>query len=205
MAFGIWFTYFLLMTAIAYTPGPMTMFSMSTSVRNGFARTVPAILGGSCAYCVQMVVVYFGLGAIVQGSVVVFNCIKWVGVAYLVVLALKNWRSVPMAGDEGDAHPAPTPRRQFCLGFATGMSNPKSILVFTVLFPQFIEPAHYTAHFCILAGSFFVIQGSSAVSYALFGARVFRWLRRRSLEHVQHKATAVILFGAAGMLAASRR
>lgn len=205
MAFGTWLTYFLLMTAIAYTPGPMTMFSMSTSVRNGFARTVPAILGGSCAYCVQMVVVYFGLGAIVQGSVVVFTCIKWVGVAYLVVLALKNWRAVPMAGEEEDARPAPAPRRQFCLGFATGMSNPKSILVFTVLFPQFIDPAHYTAHFCILAGSFFVIQGSSAVSYALFGARVFRWLRRRSLEHVQHKATAFILFGAAGMLAASRR
>ncbi|MDR3043353.1 MAG: LysE family translocator [Desulfovibrio sp.] len=205
MAFGTWFTYFLLMTAIAYTPGPMTMFSMSTSVRNGFARTVPAILGGSCAYCVQMAVVYFGLGAIVQGSVTVFNCIKWVGVAYLAVLALKNWRTVPQAGDEGEALPAPAPRRQFCLGFATGMSNPKSILVFTVLFPQFIEPAHYTTHFCILAGSFFVIQGSSAVSYAVFGARVFRWLRRRSLEHIQHKATAAILFGAAGMLAVSRR
>ena len=205
MAPTVWFTYFLLMTAIAYTPGPMTMFSMSTSVRNGFARTVPAILGGSCAYCAQMVVVYFGLGAIVQGSVAVFNCIKWVGVAYLVALALKNWRAAPMAGDGADARPAPTPRRQFCLGFATGMSNPKSILVFTVLFPQFIEPARYTAHFCILAASFFVIQGSSAVSYAQFGARVFRWLRRRSLEHVQHKATAAILFGAAGMLAVSRR
>ncbi len=205
MTFGTWFTYFLLMTAIAYTPGPMTMFSMSTSVRNGFARTLPAILGGSCAYCVQMVVVYFGLGAIVQGSVVVFNCIKWVGVAYLLTLALKSWRSAPMAMGDMDARPAPTPRRQFCLGFATGMSNPKSILVFTVLFPQFIEPAHYTGHFFILAASFFVIQGSSAVSYALFGARVFRWLRRRALEHLQHKATAAILLGAAGMLAASRR
>ncbi len=205
MAFGTWFTYFLLMTAIAYTPGPMTMFSMSTSVRNGFARTVPAILGGSCAYCVQMVVVYFGLGAIVQGSVTVFNCIKWVGVAYLVVLAVKNWRAVAAAADDAHIHAAPAPRRQFCLGLATGMSNPKSILVFTVLFPQFIDPAHYTMHFCILAGSFFVIQGSSAVSYALFGARVFRWLRRRSLEHVQHKATAMILLGAAGMLAASKR
>ena len=205
MAFGTWFTYFLLMTAIAYTPGPMTMFSMSTSVRNGFARTLPAILGGSCAYCAQMVVVYFGLGAIVQGSVVVFNCIKWVGVAYLLALALKSWRSAPMAVGSTDARPAPTPRRQFCLGFATGMSNPKSILVFTVLFPQFIEPAHYTGHFLILAASFFVIQGSSAVSYALFGARAFQWLRGRSLEHIQNKVTATILCGAAGMLAASRR
>ena len=91
------------------------------------------------------------------------------------------------------------------LGFATGMSNPKSVLVFTVLFPQFITPSHYTSHFITLSVSFFLVQGSSAISYALFGARVFRWMREKGLTDVQNKVTAVILFLAGGILACSKK
>jgi len=205
MAFNTWFTYLLLMTAIAYTPGPMTMFSMSSSVRNGFARTLPAIAGGSCAYVTQMVIVYLGLGVVVQSSSLIFNTIKWGGVAYLVILAVRNWRQPPMDASWDHGRPATTLVRLFCLGYATGMSNPKSVLVFTVLFPQFIDPARYTVHFLILAASFFVIQGSSAVAYALFGARTFRWLRERCLTRLQNRVTAVILFCAGGLLAVSEK
>ena len=85
------------------------------------------------------------------------------------------------------------------------MSNPKSVLVFTVLFPQFIDPVHYTNHFIALSVSFFFIQGSSAIAYALFGARVFMWMKQRGLTHIQNKATAVILFLAGGLLACSEK
>ncbi|QGY39923.1 LysE family translocator [Pseudodesulfovibrio cashew] len=205
MNFATWLTYALLMTAIAYTPGPMTLFSMSSSLRNGFARTVPALAGGSTAYMVQMAVVYFGLGVVVQNSLVVFNAIKWAGVVYLIVLGVKNWRAAVRTLQEDDSARAASRRRQFSLGFLTGMSNPKSVLVFTVLFPQFIDPARYTSDFLTLAVTFAVLQLSSAVSYALFGARVFTWLHRRGLAHVQNRITAVVLFLAGGMLAVSER
>lgn len=205
MTFGTWFTFFLLMTAIAYTPGPMTMFSMSASVRNGFYRTLPGIAGGSAAYLTQMIVVYLGLGVVVQSSTLVFNAIKWAGVVYLIALGLKNWRDSKRDADSPDTVAEVSKLKLFSLGFATGMSNPKSVLVFTVLFPQFINPSHYTSHFAILAASFFVIQGSSAVAYALFGAKVFHWLRQRCLTHIQTRVTAVILFLAGGLLAVSRK
>ena len=205
MPFSTWFAFFLVMTAIAYTPGPMTMFSMSSSVRYGFFRTLPGIFGGSCAYLTQMIVVYLGLGVVVQNSTLVFNAIKWAGVVYLIVLGLKNWRAkVSHAGDM-ELSDTIHPLKQFSLGFATGMSNPKSVLVFTVLFPQFIQARHYTAHFLILAVSFFFIQGSSALAYALFGARVFQWMRQNALETLQNRITAVILFLAGGLLAFSRK
>ncbi len=205
MSFSTWFTFFLLMTAIAYTPGPMTMFSMSSSVRNGFYHTIPAIAGGSFAYLTQMGVVYLGLGVIVQESVLVFNTIKWAGVLYLFILAIKNWRQSANASDFKDIVSGVSSSRQFSLGFATGMSNPKSVLVFTVLFPQFIDPVHYTNHFITLSISFFFIQGSSAIAYALFGAKVFLWMKQRCLTHIQNKATAVILFLAGGLLACSEK
>ena len=205
MSFSTWFTFFLIMGAIAYSPGPMTMFSMSTSVRNGFYRTLPGIAGGSSAYIAQMVVAYLGLGVIVQKSVLIFNAIKWAGVLYLLVLAVINWRQ--SASDDGytDTPAGVSLSRHFFLGFATGMSNPKSVLVFTVLFPQFIDPAYYTNHFITLSISFFFIQGSSAIAYALFGANLFLWMRERRLTHVQNKITALILFLAGGILAFSKK
>ena len=157
MSFRSWFAFALLMTAIAYPPGPMTMFSMSSSVRNGFYRTLPAIAGGSFAYLTQMVVVYLGLGVIVQESVLVFNTIKWAGVLYLFILAIKNWRQSANSSDFKDIVSGVSASSQFSLGFATGMSNPKSVLVCTVFVPQFIEPIHYTTHFIALSISFFFI------------------------------------------------
>ena len=97
MSFSTWLTFFLLMTPIAYTPGPMTMFSMSSSVRNGFYHTLPAIAGGSFAYLTQMAVVYLGLDVIVQKSMLVFNTIKWAGVVYLFILPSKTGVSHPKA------------------------------------------------------------------------------------------------------------
>lgn len=205
MDFSSWFTYFLLMTAIAYTPGPMTLFSMSSSVRNGFGRTLPAIGGGSVAYMIQMAVVYVGLGAVVQNSMLVFNCIKWAGVIYLIILGIKNWRLAVKEAHQPDGVKAVSTFKQFCAGFLTGMSNPKSVIVFTALFPQFIDPARYTTDFLTLAVSFFFIQGSSAIAYALFGAKVFTWMYRKGIAHIQNRVTAIVLFVAGGMLAATEK
>ncbi len=141
---------------------------------------LPGVFGGSVAYMIQMVVVYLGLGVIVQNSTIVFNTIKWEGVVYLVALGFRNWRQSVRDMEMPHTDLPVSPVRLFSLGCATGMSNPKSVLVLTVLFPQFIQPDHYTAHFAILAASFSVIQGSSALAYALFGARVFKWLRQKT-------------------------
>lgn len=205
MPFTFWSTFFLIMVAIAYMPGPMTLFSMSSSIRNGFIKTVPALFGGSSAYMVQMGVVYFGLGVLVQNSLILFNIIKWTGVAYLFVLGLRNWRQTAESLSEAQHADTVSTRRQFSLGFLTGMSNPKSIIVFTVIFPQFINIQHYSRDFLTLAATFAVLQLSSAFSYALFGAQAFAWLRSRGLAHIQNRATAVVLFLAGGALAIGER
>lgn len=206
MILSTWLAYAFLTIFIAYTPGPMTLFSMSSSVRYGLLRTMPGIIGGSSAYIVQMCIVYVGLGAAVQSSQVFFQCIKWAGVVYLLVLGWRNWRSASNLYAVQGGGGTISLRRQFVLGFATGMSNPKSILVFTALFPQFINPAgNYSLQFLILGVSFFFIQLSSATTYAVFGARIVNWLVRRNKTHLQGRVTGGILFLAGGALAFTRR
>ena len=63
-----------MMTAIAYTQ-VMTMFSMSSSVRNGFFRTIPGIVGGSVAYMIQMIVVYMRLSCNLFGQTLKIDCL----------------------------------------------------------------------------------------------------------------------------------
>jgi homoserine/homoserine lactone efflux protein len=206
MALSTWLAYALLMTVIAYTPGPMTLFCMSSGVRHGFWRTAPGILGGSSAYILQMCIVYVGLGAAVQSSQMFFQIIKWAGVVYLFVLGVKNWRAASSLMNLRETACPVSARKQFALGFATGMSNPKSILVFTALFPQFIRPeGNYTLQFLILGVSFFVLQLSSAGTYAACGSRIVNWLVRRRMAHLQGRVTGGILFLAGGALAFSRR
>jgi len=146
-----------------------------------------------------------GLGVIVQSSTLIFNTIKWVGVIYLILLGIKNWCQSITEVETIDTKLNISLFRQFSLGWATGMSNPKSVLVFTVLFPQFIDPDQYSNHFVILAATFFIIQGSSAFTYALFGAKVFQWMQKRNLARIQNKVTATILFFAGGLLAFSKK
>jgi len=124
---------------------------------------------------------------------------------YLFILAIKNWRQSANGGGLNGAASAVSSFRQFSLGFATGISNPKSVLVFPVLFPQFIDPANYTNRFITLYISFLFIQGSSAIAYVLFGVKALLWMRQRCLTHIQNKATAVILFLAGGMLVCSEK
>ena len=204
MELHTWLAFCAVMTAIAYCPGPMTLFAMSSSVRYGLKRTLPGVVGGSAAYAVQCGVVYVGLGAIVANSAALFAAIKWFGVAYLFWLGVKQWRAGSIRLDAPGHVPAVTARTQFVRGFLTGMSNPKSILVFTALFPQFIDPAGpYTSQFFALYAAFFALQGSSALVYALFGARLYAWLIRRDLARVQGKVTGGVLFTAGGLLALS--
>ncbi|UZP67133.1 LysE family translocator [Desulfovibrio mangrovi] len=206
MALSTWIAYALIMTVIAYTPGPMTLFSMSSGVRHGFWRTLPGIMGGSSAYIIQMCIVYVGLGAAVQSSQIFFQSIKWAGVAYLFVLGIRNWRAASSLLDISERVCPVSARKQYALGFATGMSNPKSILVFTALFPQFIRPeGNYTLQYLILGVSFFVLQLSSASTYAACGSRIVNWLVRRRMAHMQGRVTGGILFLAGGALALSRR
>lgn len=86
------------------TPGPNNMMLLASGVNFGFARTVPHLLGVSLGFMVLFSCVGLGLGAVFAASPVLFNAIKWSGVAYLVYLA---WRIAHSGAPGGDTAPSP--------------------------------------------------------------------------------------------------
>src|SRR4029453_3115203 len=93
MAWEVWLTFFGAAIAISVSPGAGAIQSMATGLTHGVRRGYWSILGLEIGLMLQLALVAAGLGALVPTSIVAFNVIKWIGVAYLVYLAVRQWRT----------------------------------------------------------------------------------------------------------------
>jgi threonine/homoserine/homoserine lactone efflux protein len=143
MTFRTWLLFLLTETALSLSPGPAVFYVVAQGARGGLRRTLPAVGGILNANAIYFVLSATSLGAIIAASARFFTIAKWVGAAYLIWLGLKallasgGASSVPLDGpaaaDSGD-------RRRVYLGALTlQLANPKALLFFLALLPQFIN------------------------------------------------------------------
>ena len=180
-------TFALLSFALILVPGPNVLFVISRSLMLGRAAGVATAAGGQVGIYVQVAAVAFGVGALVERSVAVFTVIKLAGAGYLVYLgvqALRNRRTLS-AALESEAQ-RKTLRRILRDGFVVGVSNPKAIIFFLAVLPQFVDrPAgHVPEQMLLLGGIFLAIAVLCDSSWALAAGTARSWLVRspRRLE-----------------------
>jgi homoserine/homoserine lactone efflux protein len=119
------------------TPGPTVMLISAYGFRGGFRDALAAIAGTQTGNTLWYVICVTGLGALVTASPLVFQVIKLAGAAYLVWLGLSSlWRSWHAAPDAVGPKLMGKPYVQATL---TQMGNPKAILFFGALVPQFLD------------------------------------------------------------------
>jgi threonine/homoserine/homoserine lactone efflux protein len=91
-------------------------------------------------------------------------------------------------------------------GFLVGASNPKALLFFGALFPQFINPsAPQLPQFLILGATFVFFEALWLTIYALSAAKAKRWLQQPRRATLFNRATGIVFLVAAGFLASSKR
>lgn len=132
----------LIAVAIIAVPGPSVLFVVSRGVTLGRRAALATVAGNEVGLIVQVTAVAIGLGAIVESSIVVYTVLKLAGAAYLIYLgvqAIRHRRGLAVSFDRSAA-PRRT-RRIFIDGFVVGVSNPKSLLLFAAILPQFADPA----------------------------------------------------------------
>lgn len=173
--------------ALNLTPGADMMFCLAQGARGGARPALAASAGISSGAMVHVSLAGLGLGALVAGAPVVFDVIRWGGVAYLVWLA---WKTLRTPLDPGD-RPAVRPGRAFRDGLVVNLTNPKVILFILAFVPQFVDPARpvlpqFLIYGAVLALGGFVINGLVGVFSGGIGRRLAadpradRWLRRAS-------------------------
>ena len=133
--------FFVTVYAVVLIPGPSVLFIVSRGIALGRRAALATTFGNSCGFATQLVVVSLGLGAIISSSDAVFVTLKLCGAAYLVALGVRNIRDRrALAGllRTGAGEPKRLGRiiRE---GFIVGVTNPKGLVIFTAILPQFID------------------------------------------------------------------
>ena len=169
----LWLAFLITATVMAFVPGPAVLYVAGQGVRHGARKAIAANLGILSGNAVWFAASAVGLATLIAIAAPVFIIIKWLGVAYLAWLGLCAWRdAVRGTGSLTVARPVPTGVRMWRQGVLLQLANPKAILFFTALLPQFIDTAH------AMAPQVFVLAVTSIVS-EFFVLAAYAWLAAR--------------------------
>lgn len=169
MDLEIWTLYVATVLAMMSTPGPSQLLMLSNSGAHGFRRAVFTAAGDLFANALQMLAAGLGLAAVIAASGAALAVIKWAGVCYLIWLGLRMiWRANPDDPGVADARPRISLRSLWMQGFLTSAANPKAVVFFAALFPQFISAeAAFLPQFLILSATYLVMDGVFLSAYGL--------------------------------------
>jgi len=193
-------------------PGPSVMFAISRGVALGRRAALASVLGNASGLLLQLVLVAIGIGSIVASSDAVFTAIKFLGAAYLVYLGVRNIRQrkslTGLFAAAAGVRPKPL-RRIVREGFVVGATNPKGVLIFTAILPQFIDRSqgHVTLQLATLGAICVVIALLSDGSWALLSGSAREWFGRspRRLERMTGAGGAMLVALGVGLAFTTRR
>lgn len=129
--------------ALIVVPGSSVLFVISRGVALGRRVALATVVGNALGVCLQVVAVAVGLDALIAQSIAVYTTVKLLGAGYLVWLGVQAIRKRHVASAvDTEAAQAPVSLRVAARqGFLVGIGNPKAIVFFTAVLPQFVEPA----------------------------------------------------------------
>jgi homoserine/homoserine lactone efflux protein len=159
-------------TVLCLTPGPAVLFVLSSALRSGTRKSLFSNLGILAANTVYFVLSAAGVGSLLLASYHLFFAIKWIGAAYLIFLGLRALFGKTEVLSVASAQKNTRPGRMFLDGFILQASNPKAIVFFTALLPQFVDPGTPVApQMLILAMTSVVIEFTVLLGYAAAAGR----------------------------------
>lgn len=176
-------------------PGPDFAIITKISIFDGKKAAQSAAVGVTLGMCVHTILAMLGLSAIVASSALLFSIIKYAGAAYLFYVGISELiksskiKTLPVQPMTENGHiKENTNIRYLYAGFLTNVLNPKAILYFMVLYPQFLDsssPIYYqflemgiiTAVICII---WYLVVASIFTRIRSFftSAKCQRWLMR---------------------------
>jgi threonine/homoserine/homoserine lactone efflux protein len=190
-------------------PGPSVMFVVGRALAYGRRQAVLTAWGNALGTFCAAAVAALGLGALIQESALAFAIVKYAGAAYLVYLGVKALRDRKglMAAPEAEGGAQKGTLVTMAEGFAVGLLNPKSILFFLAILPQFVNASggSATAQMLLLGGVFAVLAAVCDSVWALVAAAARDALRRPRPKLILARAGGTALIGLGIAAAAGER
>ncbi len=125
---------------LVVVPGPSVLFVISRGVALGRKAAVLTVLGNEIGLFLQVLLVAAGIGSLVERSVVAYEVLRIAGAAYIVYLGVQAIRHRRSLSTVLDVTATRSSRHIVREGFIVGITNPKAIVFFTAVLPQFVDP-----------------------------------------------------------------
>lgn len=200
-----YFIYVGLTVATVLLPGPAVFLTLNNAIQVGKMRTLAGILGISSAILIVASISATSLAVILASSAVAFSIIKYLGAAYLIYLGIKMLRTKQEMTTKAPIKQT-SYSKHFIEGFLISISNPKAVIFFMSVFPQFIDPAKdYLPQVSLLAITFSVLVIPIHSLYTLLATYAKAKLTSAKGRSTLNKTTGGIFVGLGVGIAASSR
>lgn len=199
----VWLSLLAACVVISFTPGAGAINTMSNALNQGWRRSMWGVLGQQAALVVHVAIVAAGVGLLVSRSPLLFEAIRYAGVAYLVYLGIRLMIARPEPAPDPDR---PIPREHawsiFRRGFWVNLLNPKAIVFFLAFVPQFIDlDRDPLPQYVILIGTVIVVDILVMWFFFAAAARPFRrYTRQPRGQRVLNVVFGLLFIVVAGLL-----
>lgn len=205
MSWELWLVFVATEGLLCVTPGPAVLLVVSQALTRGASAGVSATLGILAGNAFYFALSASSLGALIAASYEMFLLIKWLGAAYLIWLGVATFRGRSPPFSINPARRAGLPR-VFANGVALQLANPKALLFFVALLPQFIDPAGpIVSQIVILGVTSVVLEFLALLAYSAAASRCSAAVMRSRFAHWTDRMAGSCLIGAGLLTAAIRR
>ena len=162
---------------LTITPGTPRVVIVTYAINYGLKRSVITAVGDVFANTLQMILVAFGIGALVFVHPNILNYLRWLGVLYLLYIAFDLVKS----SENLDFNKSLSTKSNISLfkdGFLVAFLSPKAWVFFGAIFPQFLNlEGDFTIHLVILIISWIVLDLSTLMLYGFTAQKIVSWLK----------------------------
>jgi threonine/homoserine/homoserine lactone efflux protein len=181
--------FWLTTLVIVITPGTGVVYTMAAGLSRGARASVIAAFAATVGIVPHMIAAITGLAALLHASGIAFQILKYLGVAYLLYMAITTLRDKSALTVETDLAPV-SARKVITSGVVLNLLNPKLTIFFFAFLPQFVDPTrpYATLNMIAMSGIFMAMTFVVFTGYGLAAAavrqhifarpRVLTWLRR---------------------------
>lgn len=207
MALELWLTFLGAAIMISVSPGAGAVQSMATGLTHGVVRGYWSIVGLEIGLMLQLALVAVGLGAVVTNSLIAFHVIKWVGVAYLLYLAVRQWRTAAVDLREQVGRTVDGGRVALLVrGFLVNATNPKGLVFFLAVLPHFVVPtAPLLPQYLAIGATMIAVDLVVMGLYTAMSVRLVRWLHTPRQQTILNRVFSGLFAAAAAVLSLVRR
>lgn len=187
MDMHLWLPYLLASLLTAFSPGQAVLLAVSNTLQHGGKRAMLGSIGNAAGICIVASVALAGVASLLQAWPAAFLVLKVAGSGYLVYLGIRQWFAATAAAQQAG-------RRNglFTQGMLVALTNPKGLLFFAALFPQFVRADRpLLEQFLILTGTFIACAIAAHATFVLIAHHVRSWLAEPRRLAIMRKVSGI--------------